>query len=82
MGWGGVVVAHVILVSAQGPNPSFFFFGGTFVQLGGLFDNEVKPYSLLHLTVSPNRDFGVLELYLVLELYNLLIRSSPSPTLF
>ena len=34
---GGVVVAHVILVSAQGPNPSFFFFGGTFIQLGGLF---------------------------------------------
>ena len=22
-GWGGGVVAHVILVSAQGPNPSF-----------------------------------------------------------
>ena len=34
---GGVVgwVAHVILVSAQGPNPSFFFFGGTFIRLGG-----------------------------------------------
>ena len=37
-GWGGgVVVAHVILVSAQGPNPSFFFFWGTFIRLGGLF---------------------------------------------
>ena len=37
-GWGGVggVVAHVILVSALGPNPSFFFFWGTFIQLGGL----------------------------------------------
>ena len=35
-GWCGVV-AHVILVSAQGPNPSFFFFWGTFIQLGGLF---------------------------------------------
>ena len=34
---GGVVVAHVILVSALGPNPSFFLFGGTFIQLGGLF---------------------------------------------
>ena len=34
VGW---VVAHVILVSAQGPNPSFFFFWGTFIQLGGLF---------------------------------------------
>ena len=27
----------MILVSAQGPNPSLFFFGGTFIQLGGLF---------------------------------------------
>ena len=37
MGWvGGVVVAHVILVSALGPNPSFFLFWGTFIQLGGL----------------------------------------------
>ena len=35
MGWGGVV-AHVILVSALGPNPSFFLFWGTFIQLGGL----------------------------------------------
>ena len=34
--WVGGVVAHVILVSAQGPNPSFFFFRGTFIQLGGL----------------------------------------------
>ena len=33
----GGVVAHVILVSAQGPNPSFFFFGGAFIRLGGLF---------------------------------------------
>ena len=30
-------MAHVILVSAQGPNPSFFFFVGTFIRLGGLF---------------------------------------------
>ena len=30
------VLAHVILVSAQGPNPSFFFFWGTFIRLGGL----------------------------------------------
>ena len=29
-------VAHVILVSALGPNPSFFLFWGTFIQLGGL----------------------------------------------
>ena len=26
----------MILVSAQGPNPSFFFFWGTFIQVGGL----------------------------------------------
>ena len=36
VGWVGWV-AHVILVSAQGPNPSFFFFGGTFIRLGVLF---------------------------------------------
>ena len=36
IGWcggGGGVVAHVILVSALGPNPSFFLFLGTFIQL-------------------------------------------------
>ena len=27
----------MILVSAQGPNLSIFFFGGTFIRLGGLF---------------------------------------------
>ena len=32
----GVVVAHVIIVSALGPNSSFFLFWGTFIQLGGL----------------------------------------------
>ena len=31
-------VAHVILVSAQGQNPSFFFFCGTFIQLGTCLD--------------------------------------------
>ena len=30
------ISAHVILVSAQGPNPSFFPFWVTFIQLGGL----------------------------------------------
>ena len=30
----GGVVAHVILVSALGPNPSFFFFGGLLFHLG------------------------------------------------
>ena len=38
----GGVVAHVILVSAQGPNPSFFFFGGAFIQLGGLFGQGLR----------------------------------------
>ena len=41
-GWGGVV-AHVILVSAQGPNPSFFFFWETFIQLGGLLGQGLGP---------------------------------------
>ena len=31
---GGVVVAHVILVSALGPNPFFSFFGGLLSDLG------------------------------------------------
>ncbi len=29
----GILVAHVILESAQGPNPSFFLFWGTFIVL-------------------------------------------------
>ena len=33
VGW---VVAHVILVSALGPNLGLFLFWGTFIQLGGL----------------------------------------------
>ena len=34
-GWAGwVMVAHVILVSALGPNPSFFLFGGLLFYLG------------------------------------------------
>ena len=33
---GGWWVAHVILVSALSPNPSFFLFLGTFIRLGGL----------------------------------------------
>ena len=32
------VVAHVILVSALGPNTSFFLLGGTFIQLWGLLE--------------------------------------------
>ena len=33
----------MILVSAQGPNPSFFFFWGTFIQLGGLLGQGLGP---------------------------------------
>ena len=36
-GWVGWV-AHVILVSAQGPNPSFFIFGGLLFDLGACLD--------------------------------------------
>ena len=32
------LVAHVILVSAQGPNPSFFFFWGILFDLGACLD--------------------------------------------
>ena len=38
-----MLVAHVILVSAQGPNPSFFFFWGTFIRLGGLLGPGFGP---------------------------------------
>ena len=37
-GWVGWVVAHVILVSALGPNPSFFLFGGLLFNLGACWD--------------------------------------------
>ena len=40
VGWW---VAHVILVSAQGPNPSFFLFGGTFIRLGSLLGQGLGP---------------------------------------
>ena len=33
----------VILVSAQGPNPSFFSFYSTFIQLGGLLGPGFGP---------------------------------------
>ena len=41
MGWGGGVVAHVILVSAQGPNPFFSFFGGLLFDLGACWDQDL-----------------------------------------
>ena len=37
-GWVGWVVAHVILVSAQGPNPSFFFYWGLLLDLGACWN--------------------------------------------
>ena len=67
---GGGVVAHVILVSAQvllvltlglwtqGPNPSFFLFGGTFIQLGSLLGQGLELRLGLGLD---NSDFSVLE---------------------
>ena len=41
--WGGVggVVAHVILVSAQGPNPSFFLFLGDFYSTWGSYGTRI-----------------------------------------
>ena len=42
MGWGGGgVVAHVILVSALGPNPSFFHFWGLLFDLGACWDSDL-----------------------------------------
>ena len=35
-------MAHVILVSAQGPNPSFYLFWGTFIRLGGLLGQGLE----------------------------------------
>ena len=39
VGW----VAHVIIESAQGPNPSFFLFWGTSIQLGSLLGPGFGP---------------------------------------
>ena len=59
------MVAHVILVSALGPNPFFFFFWGTFIQLGGLsgpgfgpgLDNKgVEPESMV--SEPESRSYG------------------------
>ena len=42
LGWVGGVVAHVIIVSAQGPNPSFFsFLGGLLFDLGAFWDSDL-----------------------------------------
>ena len=38
---GVVVVAHVILVSAQGPNPSFLLFGGLLFDLGASWEKSL-----------------------------------------
>ena len=39
----GGVVAHVKIVSAQGPNPSFHLFWVEFIQLGGLLGQGLGP---------------------------------------
>ena len=36
-------MAHVILVSALGPNSSIFFFWSTFIQLGDLLGHGLEP---------------------------------------
>ena len=36
-----LIELHVILVSALGPNPSFFLFWGTFIQLGVCWDSDL-----------------------------------------
>ena len=38
LGPAGYMVAHVILVSALGPNPSFSFFGGLLFNFGACWD--------------------------------------------
>ena len=51
-GWGGVVVvAHVILVSAQGPNPFFFFFGGLLFDLGACWDQDLDQGLTIHISL-------------------------------
>ena len=43
-----LVVAHVILVSALGPNPSFFLYWGTFIPLGDLLGHGLGLGPELH----------------------------------
>ena len=56
MGWVGGVgwVAHVILVSAQGPNPSFSFFWGLLFDLGACLGMD----SDLDQTLTIKKSFG------------------------
>ena len=54
VGWVGWV-AHVILVSAQGPNPSFFFFGGLLFDLGACWDKGLDSDLDQGLTIVTNR---------------------------
>ena len=49
-------VAHVIIVSAQGPNPSFFsFFGGLLFDLGACWDQDLDQ----GLTISVSIQFCI-----------------------
>ena len=44
----------MILVSTQGPNPFFSFFGGTFIRLGGLLDEGLDSDLDQGLTIVDN----------------------------
>ena len=54
--WGGVVVvvvvAHSIIVSAQGPNPSFFLGGGLLFDLGACWDKDLDQGLTIHVTMN------------------------------
>ena len=55
-------VTHVILVSALGPNPSFFLFcGGTFIQIGGLLGQELR------LGLGPGLDNNVFQIGILVK---------------
>ena len=57
----------VILVSAQGPNPSFFFFWGTFIQLGTCLDkgldSDLDKGLTINTTTDPDNSSHVLVYY-------------------
>ena len=54
-GWGGWV-AHVIMESAQGPNPSFFLFIRLLFDLGACWDQDLDQ----GLTIALRLDYRTL----------------------
>ena len=52
----GLPHVHVILVSAQGPNPSFLFFGGLLFVLGACWDKGLDSDLDQGLKILPNLD--------------------------